>query len=148
MKNKFIKLMASFVALALIAAMCVSLASCNGETNTTSSESQSTQSVDSVESVAEKIKFTFKATLSDGTEKTQEIETDKATVGDALLEASLISGSDSEYGLMVDTVCGEKHDYNEDGTYWAFYIDGEYAMTGVSSTDVKAGSVYEFKVEH
>lgn len=140
MKNKFIKLMASFVALALIAAMCVSLVSCNGETDTVSSESQSTQSE------AAKIPFTFKATLSDGTEKTFDISTDKKTVGEALVEEGLISGSDSQYGLMVDTVCGEKHDFNEDGTYWAFYINGEYASTGVDSTDVTEGATYEFKV--
>ena len=155
MKNKFVKIMASLVALALIAAMSLSLVSCNGETNANTSESQSTQSVESAASQYDGVikvgegetKFTFIVTFSDGSAKTYDVSTGKKTVGEALVEEGLISGSDSQYGLMVDTVCGEKHDFNEDGTYWAFYIDGNYAMTGVDSTDVTAGSTYEFKVE-
>ena len=48
---------------------------------------------------------------------------------------------------MVDTVNGETWSYAESGKYWAFYIDGEYANTGVDSTPVTAGSNYTFKVE-
>ena len=44
-------------------------------------------------------------------------------------------------------VNGITADYNVDGTYWAFYIDGEYAMTGVDVTDITAGSAYAMKVE-
>ena len=84
---------------------------------------------------------------ADGTQKTFELKTDKETVGDALLETELISGTEGEYGLMILTVNGETHDYNVDGKYWAFYVDGEYAMSGVSSTAVTDGAVYAFKVE-
>ena len=34
-----------------------------------------------------------------------------------------------------------------DRTYWAFYVNGEYASTGVDSTPVNEGDTYEFKVE-
>ncbi len=91
--------------------------------------------------------FTFTVVDPDGKETTVTVKTDKTTVGDALTELGLISGTEGEYGLMVDTINGITLDYNADQMYWAFYIDGEYAMTGVDSTDVVAGSVYTFKAE-
>ncbi len=91
--------------------------------------------------------FTFNVTDSDGNETNFEIHTDKETVGDALLELDLIAGEDSEYGLYVKTVNGITADYDKDQTYWAFYVNGEYAQTGVDSTNVTAGDTYSFKVE-
>ena len=55
-------------------------------------------------------------------------------MGDALTELGLIEGEDSEYGLYVKTVNGITADYDTDGHYWAFYVDGEYAQTGVDAT--------------
>ena len=43
---------------------------------------------------------------------------------------------------MVKTVNGITADYNVDRSYWAFYINGEYAMTGVDGTEIKAGDAY------
>ena len=91
--------------------------------------------------------FTFTVTDKDGNESSFEVHTDKTTVGEALLEVGMIAGADSEYGLYVKTVNGITADYDTDGVYWAFYIDGEYAPTGVDSTDITEGSVYSFKVE-
>ena len=76
-----------------------------------------------------------------------EIHTDQKTVGDALLEQNLIEGDESDYGLYVKTVNGITADYDTDGSYWAFYVNGEYAQTGVDSTPVEEGSTYSFKVE-
>ena len=64
-----------------------------------------------------------------------------------MFDLGLISGDESEYGLYVKTVNGVTLDYDKDGKYWAFYVDGEYAATGVDSTDIAAGSTYTFKVE-
>ena len=49
--------------------------------------------------------------------------------------------------LYVKVVNGITADYEVDQTYWAFYINGEMAMTGVDATDVEDGVVYSFKVE-
>ena len=84
---------------------------------------------------------------ADGNETNFVVSTDKETVGDALLELNLIEGDDREYGLYVKTVNGITADYDTDGTYWAFYVNGEYASTGVDSTPVNEGDTYEFKVE-
>lgn len=34
-----------------------------------------------------------------------------------------------------------------DREYWAFYINGEYAVTGVDSTDIAEGATYMLKIE-
>ncbi len=91
--------------------------------------------------------FAFEVTLEDGSTTLYHVMTDQTTVGAALLEVGLIAGDDSEYGLYVKTVDGVTLDYDTDGKYWAFYIDGEYASTGVDSTDIVPGSAYAFKAE-
>ncbi len=91
--------------------------------------------------------FSFNVVDADGNETAFVINTDAKTVGEALSALKLIDGEESTYGLYVKTVNGITADYDTDGTYWAFYINGEYAMTGVDSTDVENGSTYTFKVE-
>lgn len=76
-----------------------------------------------------------------------EVYTDKNNVGDALLEYGLIAGEDSEYGLYVKTVNGVTADYDTDGTYWAFYVNGDMSSTGVSETPVEDEASYMFQIE-
>lgn len=91
--------------------------------------------------------FDFVVVDKDGKETKFEIHTDKTTIGEALLEVKLIEGEEGPYGLYVKSVNGITADYDVDQTYWAFYINGEMAMTGVDVTDVEAGATYSFKVE-
>ena len=79
---------------------------------------------------------------ADGRQVTFTIHTDKVTVGEAMQEHGLREGEDSEFGLYVKKVNGILTDYDVDQTYWGFYIDGEYAMTGVDSTDIQEGVTY------
>ena len=88
--------------------------------------------------------FVFKVVDLDGSEKSFDIKTDAKTVGEVLLAEKLIAGEVGDYGLMVDTVNGIKYDYNADGAYWAFYVNGEYAMSGVDTTDIVDGTTYSF----
>ena len=80
-----------------------------------------------------------------GTETVFTVKTDETTVGAALLNAGLIAGDDTEYGLYVKTVNGVVADYDVDQTFWGFYIDDEFASTGVDSTTLNPESVYTFK---
>lgn len=91
--------------------------------------------------------FLFTVVDREGKEALFEIHTDMETVGEALLELGLIDGDESEYGLFVKTVNGITADYDRDGVYWAFYVNGEYAASGVDSTKVTEGESYAFKVE-
>ena len=91
--------------------------------------------------------FTVEVAQLDGTSITFTVNTDKATVGEALLELGIVAGDDTEYGLYVKTVNGVTLDYDTDGAYWAFYINGEYASTGVDATNIEAGATYALKAE-
>ena len=86
--------------------------------------------------------------VANGSEEAFTIQTDEEYLRGALESIQLIEGDESEYGLYVKTVDGVTKDYDTDGQYWSFYIDGEYAMSGVDSTDIVAGSSYEFRVEN
>lgn len=91
--------------------------------------------------------FTFTVVDKDGNETSFIINTDKKTVGEALLEHKLIEGDEGDFGLYVKKVNGIEAVYEKDKTYWAFYVNGEYAMSGVDLTDVEEGASYSFKVE-
>jgi hypothetical protein len=73
------------------------------------------------------------------------IHTDKDTVGEALFEHNLIDGDDGAYGLYVKVVNGITADYDVDQSYWAFYINGETAMTGVDGETITEGAAYRLE---
>ncbi len=129
----------SVLSLVLVAAMVLMFAGCGQNQGEEVPESSSNQ-----QEIVEKV-FTFEVTELDGTKKEFQVKYDtEKTVGEALVNEKLISGENGPYGLMVDTVNGQKYDYNKDGVYWAFNINNEYAMTGVDSTPIKDGEVYSF----
>ena len=71
------------------------------------------------------------------------VKTDKDTVGEALLEHELIAGDEGQYGLYVKVVNGITADYDVNQCYWAFYIDGEMASTGVDGAEITEGVTYQ-----
>ena len=117
------------------------------ESSEVSEEASAAETAEATDIGEGNTEFAFEVVLEDGTTTLYNVHTDEKTVGAALLGVNLIAGDDSEYGLYVKTVDGVTAYYDKDGTYWAFYIDGEYASTGVDSTDVVPGSTYSFKVE-
>lgn len=129
MNSKFVL---SILSLVLIVAMALTFSACGNDSNTDTGDAKVEKS------------FVFKVIDLDENEKSFDITTEATTVGEALVAEKLISGTNGDYGLMVDTVNGIKYDYTVDGAYWAFYIDGEMAMTGVDSTDVVDGATYSF----
>lgn len=76
------------------------------------------------------------------------IKTDKKTVGDALIELKMIEGTQGDWGIYISSVCGEEHKYESDGSYWAFYADGQYASKSVELTDIENGHTYALKAEN
>lgn len=150
-KTRFNKLLSLLLCIVLIAAMALFTSGCKDTnldttSNTTAETSNVSQNESNVLGEGEK-QFTFIVTDADGNDTNYEIHTDKTTVGDALLELDLIAGDESEYGLYVKTVNGITVDYDTDKSYWAFYVDGEYATSGVDTTEITEGATYSFKVE-
>ncbi len=84
---------------------------------------------------------------ADGAPTRYRVSTDRETVGDALADVGLIAGEEGPYGLEVKTVAGVTVDFAADGKYWAFYINGTYASSGVDTTPVTPDAVYTFRVE-
>lgn len=72
------------------------------------------------------------------------LQTDAEYLRQAMEEVDglTFSGTESEYGIMVDTVNGEKLDYATDGAYWGFYVNGEYAQYGIDTLPVVDGETY------
>ncbi len=87
--------------------------------------------------------FVFAVVIDDKT-VTFTVKTDKTTVGEALLDAGLIAGEEGPYGLYVKSVNGITADYDVDGSYWCFCINGQMAMTGVDATPIAEGETYGF----
>lgn len=141
-KKHFQKLLSILVCLVLTAAIALTGTGCQNA-NIPNDETPDTQASADVQTVS----FTLTVIDADGNEESFVIDTTEETVGAALLQKGLIEGEEGQYGLYVKTVNGLTADYDKDGTYWAFYINGEYASTGVDSTQIKAGETYTLKVE-
>lgn len=136
-KNSFLSF--AFLLL-LIAAIAFCAVSCNNDKIYDNTEFVA----DEAETVGSGSKeFAFIAQLSDGTIEYYKVKTDKEKVGEALVEQGLISGEDGPYGLYVLTVAGETLDYTSSGMYWGFYINGEFASTGVDMTNIDTSAVYK-----
>ncbi|MBR6548109.1 MAG: DUF4430 domain-containing protein [Clostridia bacterium] len=91
--------------------------------------------------------FYFDVVDGEGNTTKFQVLTDKTLVGEALMDNGLINGDQGDYGLYVKTVNGITADYDVDQTYWAFYVNGEYATSGVDTTTITPGATYMFKVE-
>ena len=91
---------------------------------------------------ADAVSFKVVVTDLDGKETTFEYSSNAASVGEALVTEGLIEGHETEYGLYIDTVNGITADWDADQTYWAFYINGEYATTGIDGTEIVADTTY------
>ena len=138
-QRKLNSFLSYLLAVLLLAAMLLTAVSCD-KTNEAPESDVPTEDLPAVS-------FTFEVVFEDKTTKSYNITTQKRTIGEVLVDEGLIDGEEGPYGLYVKTVCGETHVYEEDGKYWAFYINGEYGMTGVDKTNVEDGATYSFKAE-
>ncbi len=128
----------------IIAALCIAtvlcLMACDKEVDAEGLWKNATYTADTTlgegeKSVAVEVKVEDKSV-------TFTIKTDADTVGAALLEHDLIAGEDSQFGMYIKSVNGITADYDADQSYWSFWINGEYAMTGVDTTPITEGESY------
>ena len=137
--------MKKIIALLLALVMALSLVACGG-TDTTDTTPSTEPSVESTPAASDSVgaSFTVVVTDLDGSESTFEYTSEAETVGEALVAEGLIAGDESDWGLMVTTVNGITADWATENAYWAFYINGEYAQTGVDATEITDGATYSF----
>lgn len=89
-------------------------------------------------------RLTIEVVDDTGASKVFTVHTDAEYLREALEETKglAVEGTESDYGLMVETVNGVTADYNADGAYWAFYVNGEYCNYGVDEQPVTDGEAY------
>ena len=133
MKNNKTKILAVILLIAMIAALAMSLYSC--------------EKAD--ENTLGKGKTTFKLDITDdkGVTTAYTIKTNEKTVAAALQHKDVkLIASDNTVDNF-NTVNGMKADWEADSAYWAFFIEGEWAMDSAFNTDVVEGANYAFKYE-
>ena len=94
------------------------------------------------EAPAEAVSFQVIVTDLEGKETAFDYTSGAASVGEALVAEGLVVGHEASYGLYIDSVNGIAADWDNEQTYWAFYINGEYASTGISDTPITADAIY------
>lgn len=74
-----------------------------------------------------------------------ELKTDAEYLRQAMEEAEGLefSGTESEYGMMVESVNGEVADYNVDASYWSFYVNDAYCNYGIDTQPVLDGDAFK-----
>ena len=78
-----------------------------------------------------------------GDDTSYTISTDEEYLRGALEQEDLIEGTESEYGLYVQTVDGETADESKQ-EWWGYSVNGEFAELGVDSQPVADGDGYDF----
>ena len=141
MNVKLSKFMLSLALVVLIAV--IALTGCSGNDTNGGYDTPTTEVAEQAIGQGETV-FRFEVTDPDEALTIWEVSTDAETVGAALVAVGLIAGDETEWGLMVTEVNGITADFDADGAFWAFFIDGEFAMTGVDDTPVEAGVTYAF----
>lgn len=73
-----------------------------------------------------------------------ELHTDAEYLRQAMEEAEglTFSGTESQFGLMIDTVNGIRADYTLDNAYWSFLVNGEYSNYGIDTQPVMDGDTF------
>ena len=88
--------------------------------------------------------FTVTVVLADCSTKELSYRTDADKLGAFLEEKGLIDSKGADAG-MFHSVDGEKADWNENQSYWAFYIGEDYAITGIYDTPIEDGAIYKLE---
>lgn len=74
-----------------------------------------------------------------------ELKTDAEFLRQAMEEAEGLefTGTESEYGMMVESVNGEVADYSVDASYWSFYVNDAYCNYGIDTQPVLDGDAFQ-----
>ena len=126
-------------ALALLALVC--LASCAAPTDTDALWESAIYTSDT--ELGEGAK-TVKVKVEAGEKSvTFTVKTDEKILGDALIALGIVEGEEGPYGLYIEKVNGILADYDANQSFWGFYQNGEYMMTGIDGTEFADNDSYE-----
>lgn len=85
--------------------------------------------------------ITIEVTGSDNSVETYELSTDAEYLKGAIdeIDGLSVEGEEGPYGIMVTKVNGELAEYETNGAYWAFYVNGDYCEYGIDTQPVNDG---------
>ncbi|MBQ4551163.1 MAG: DUF4430 domain-containing protein, partial [Oscillospiraceae bacterium] len=144
MKNNSIKKLLALV-LAFVLTAAAALTGCSTTPAETTAPPAETQPVTEVGEGAANFELTI--VDKDGVTHLYRVHTNVGMMGEALTEVDLIDGEQGPYGMYIKSVLGQVLDYETDGMYWSFYVNGEYAQTGVDQIPVEHDGKYMLKAE-
>ena len=96
---------------------------------------------------AGKYSITVEVKDADGNVSSYTGKTDAEVLSEAIgdIEGVTLEGYDSDYGFFITAVNGIVAD--EEGAYWAVYVNGEYGMCGIDTQPVADGDTYTLAYE-
>ena len=144
MKNNSIKKLLVLV-LAFVLTAAAALSGCSTTPAETTAPPAETLPVTEVGEGAANFELTI--VDKDGVTHLYRVHTNVGMMGEALTEVDLIDGEQGPYGMYIKSVLGQVLDYETDGMYWSFYVNGEYAQTGVDQIPVEHEGKYMLKAE-
>lgn len=144
MKNNSIKKLLALV-LAFVLTAAAALSGCSTTPAETTAPPAETTPVTEVGEGAANFELTI--VDKDGVTHLYRVHTNVGMMGEALTEVDLIDGEQGPYGMYIKSVLGQVLDYETDGMYWSFYVNGEYAQTGVDQIPVEHDGKYMLKAE-
>lgn len=134
--------------LALVLAFFAVFCGCGGNETPEATEAPTTEAEKTQVGLrSDEKSFIFEVVDKNGEVTQTTVISDGKYVGEVLQEFELIEGEEGPYGIYIKKVNGITADYDVDGTYWAFYVDGEKSMTGADQVEIVEGATYSFRVE-
>lgn len=84
-----------------------------------------------------------------GTSTKYDHTTDAEYLREALeeIDGLTVEGEESDYGLFVKTINGITADYNVNGAFWSFTVNGEQCNNGVDTQPIYDGDAFEISYE-
>ena len=127
--------------LLIIGILCLTLSACSQPVKKTDiwAEAMYTENTE----FGEGLKTVYVEVIAEDKSVTFTLNTDKETLGEALLEHKLIEGDQGAYGMYVKRVNGILADYDINKCYWGFNKNGESMMTGVDGAAIADGDRFE-----
>lgn len=131
------KFMKKTLAAVLMTIMVMGLVACGGKDEKESSH------------VEEEGKYSITVEVKDADGKVSSYtgKTDAEVLSEAIgdIDGVTLEGYESDYGFFITAVNGIVAD--EEGAYWAVYVNGEYGMYGIDTQPVADGDTYTLAYE-
>lgn len=107
------------------------LTGCNSSENTQAKKETKNISIEVINSKEESVVY--------------KVKTEATYLREAMEEAENLefSGSESQYGMMLEEVNGERAVYEENGAYWSIMVNGEYGMNGIDTQKIKDNDAFQ-----